>query len=372
MSKMIIFTCLLMALTAAVSGQTKQVTGQVVDSVDNPIPGASVNVKGETKGTSADSYGNFKLTVPQGATTILVSAIGHIAQEVDVTNSSTVKIQLSSSNTKELEEVVVTSLGIKREKRTLTYSTQEIKADALVTSKQDNVINDLAGKVSGVQITNSSGMPGSSARIVIRGAVSLIGQNQPLFIVDGVPVNNDEAGAIDAFAQGSDNVSLNQGSTSNRAIDIDPNIIESVNVLKGAAATALYGSAAATGAIIITTKNGGRASKPQISVSSSYAMADPIFYPFQNKWAQGSEGVFIDGNGADKTSASWGPSIDSLISAGVDVKRYNQQKLFFRTGHTSDNNISVSGGTDKSRYLVSYSFLKTDGIMRNTDFTRHS
>ena len=202
-----------------------------------------------------------------------MSAIGYITQEVPVENSTSLSIQLRAGSGSVLNEVIVTSLGVKREKRALTYSAQEVKGDVLLASKQDNIVNGLQGKVAGVQITNSTGMPGSSARIVIRGATSLIGENQPLFVVDGVPIDNTEAGPIDAFGAGANANGTAMGSTSNRGIDIDPNIIESVTVLKGAAATAIYGSSAATGAVIITTKNGIKSSKPQVSLSSSYGIA---------------------------------------------------------------------------------------------------
>jgi TonB-linked SusC/RagA family outer membrane protein len=370
MRKLLSLTAILLFFAVWVNAQNKEITGKITDSVGNPISGASVRIKGIKKGTSAGIDGAFRLGVPQNAT-LIFSAVGFEPREVSVGANSTVDIQLLSGGSRVLNEVVVTALGVKREKRSLTYSSQEIKGDVLVGAKQDNIVNGLSGKVSGVQVTNSTGMPGSSARIIIRGATSLIGQNQPLFVVDGVPIDNSEAGAIDAFGQGPQNVSLNQGSTANRAIDIDPNIIESVNVLKGAAATSLYGSAAAAGAIIITTKNGVKSAHPQISISSSYSNSTPLYYPVQDKFAQGSGGVFFDGE-TQKTSGSWGPAVDTLMVNGQRVKTYNQQKLFFHTGHTTDNNVSVSGANDKSRYLMSYSYLKNDGITPGTDFTRHS
>ncbi|MHA4811841.1 SusC/RagA family TonB-linked outer membrane protein [Flavitalea flava] len=370
MRKSLSLMTLLLSLAMFLNAQTKEITGKITDSTGNPISGASIKIKGVKGGTSASTDGSFRIGAPQNGT-LIISAIGFEPQEVKVANSNNVSIQLRTGASRLMNEVVVTSLGIKREKRSLTYSTQEIKGDALVAARQDNIVNGLAGKVSGVQVTNSTGMPGSSARIVIRGATSLTGENQPLFVVDGVPIDNSEAGAIDALNQGPDNVSLNQGSTSNRGIDIDPNIIETVNILKGAAATALYGAAAARGAIIITTKNPGRSSKPSINVSSSYSMSNPILYPIQNKYGQGFNGDFYDGD-VDKISGSWGPLMDTLKVNGAPAKKYNPQKDFFRTGHTTDNNISVSGANDKSKYLLSYSYLKNDGITPKTNFTRHS
>ena len=367
------FTLLLLLLLCAVwaGAQGREVNGKVTDSAGNAISAATIRMKGSKKGVSASPDGSFKITVPPNAV-LIVSAVGFEPQEVDVSNNTNPDVRMRAAGSRVLNEVVVTALGIRREKRDLTYSAQEVKGETLVAAKQDNIVNALAGKVSGVQVTNSTGMPGSSSRIVIRGATSLVGENQPLFIVDGIPIDNSEAGAIDAFGQGTDNVSLNQGSTSNRGIDIDPNIIETMTVLKGAAATALYGSAAARGAIIITTKTGARAAKPQVTLSSSVGMNKPIYLPTQDKYAQGFNGQYIDGNNGQFASTSWGPLIDTLKVNGAPVAKHDPQKEFFRTGYTYDNNINVTGATDKSRYVLSYSYLKTDGIMPHTDFTRHS
>lgn len=365
--------CIMLTLFAAwAHAQSREITGKVTDSAGNAVSAATIRLKGFKKGVSAATDGTFRIGVPPQNATLIISAIGFEPQEIPVGTDDNINILLRSSNNRVLNEVVVTALGIRREKRDLTYSAQEVKGESLVSAKQDNVINGLAGKVSGVQITNSTGMPGSSSRIVIRGATSLVGENQPLFIVDGIPIDNTEAGAIDAFNQGATNVSLSQGSTSNRGIDIDPNIIETITVLKGAAATALYGSAAGRGAIVITTKNGMKGSKPQFSFSSSYGINKPIYLPIQHKYAQGLDGEYIDGNNGQRASTSWGPLIDTLRVNGAPVAKHDPQKEFFRTGHTYDNNLSISGAGDRSRYLLSYSYLRTDGIMPKTDFTRHS
>jgi len=266
-----------------------------------------------------------------------------------------------------LPEVVVTALGIRREKRQLTYAIQEVKGATLAEAKQDNLVSALAGKVAGVQVTNSSGMPGSSARITIRGTGSLVGENQPLFVIDGIPMDNSEAGNPDN--------ALFAGGTVNRASDIDPNIIESITVLKGAAAAALYGSTAARGAIVLTTKNGaglGRTGQPSIYFSSSYSFETPILPRFQDKFAQGLNGVYIDGNQGAMAPYSWGPLIDTLTVGGVPVKKRDNVKDFFKTGHTTDNNVTVSGLSDKSHYVASYSYLKTDGTEPATWYSRHS
>ena len=185
-----------------------------------------------------------------------------------------------------MNEVVVTALGVKREKRDLTYSTQELKGDELTKTKEPNLVNAMAGKISGVQITSSSGTAGASSRIVIRGATSATGDNQALFVVDGVPVNNDETSNIGGGAA---------GAGSNRIVDIDPSIIESITVLKGAAATALYGSSGAKGVVIITTKSGGVNKKPALSFSSDFSTEKPLLPERQTKYAQGTNGVFYNG-----------------------------------------------------------------------------
>jgi TonB-linked SusC/RagA family outer membrane protein len=343
--------------------QSAPVTGKISDASGQPVSFASVRIKGTRQGVSADAEGNFSIRVKTGDV-LIISAFGVTTREIAITGEGPLTVQVTRNEGNLAEVVVTTALGIKREKRQLTYSAQEIKGDALVAAKQDNIINDLAGKVPGVQVTNSTGMPGSSARIVIRGNTSLTGNNQALFIIDGIPMDNQEAGSLDG--------GTSSGGTSNRAIDIDPNLIESMTVLKGAAATALYGSAAARGAIIITTKNGGGSKKPQLTLSSSYSFDNPILPLFQDKYAQGFNNLYIDGNAGQLSSGSWGPLIDTLKVNGQPVTTHDPRKDFYRTGHTTDNTISVGGSSDKSKYFVSYSYLKNEGIMPTTDFARHS
>jgi len=349
--------------------QKTQITGRVTDSLGTPVPNVSIKEAKSKNGTISDNNGYFKLNTVPG-TKLEISTIGYLPQTVNASPDLAITLSSASSS---LTEIVVTALGIKREKRQLTYSTQEVSGETVVQAKQDNLVNALAGKVSGVQITNSSGMAGSSSRITIRGNVSLLQENQPLFVVDGVPIDNSEPGAIDVFSQGANNTGLFQGSTSNRAIDIDPSIIESITVLKGGAATALYGAAAARGAILITTKTGHKASGPVISVSSSLKFDDPYLAKYQTTYAQGLNGQYINGNiQGIKSSQSFGPRVDTLQVDGKPVQTYDPRKIFFETGKTTDNNISVSGATDKSKYLMSYSYLNNQGIIPTTDFIRNS
>jgi TonB-linked SusC/RagA family outer membrane protein len=260
------------------------------------------------------------------------------------------------SSKKALGEVVVTALGVKRAKRDLTFSSQEVKGEDLLRTKEPNLVNALAGKVSGVQITSSSGTPGASSRIVIRGAISPLGDNQALFVIDGVPINNDETSTVGGGAA---------GSGSNRLVDIDPSIIESMNVLKGAAATALYGSAGARGVVIITTKSGGMNKQPVITVSSDLSFEKGLFPEKQSKYSQGVGGVYYDGE-TQKTSSSWGAPMDSL-----KLKKYDPYD-FFKTGVTTNTNIGLSGGNGTSSYFMSYSYFDQKGIVPKNQFKRHS
>ena len=370
MKKSLFSLALLLCCSAFLFAQ-QQVKGKVTDKDGAPIAGASVKVKGTTAGISSGSDGTFTINIQAADAVLEFSGVDVVFKTQKVTAGEFVNIVLERS-TQNLNEVVVTALGIKRDKRQLTYSTQEIKGQAVVQAKQDNLVNALAGKVSGVEISNSSGMAGSSSRIVIRGNVSLLQENQPLFVIDGVPMDNSESGGIDVFSQGANNNALNQGSTANRAIDIDPGIIESLTVLKGGAATALYGSAAARGAILITTKTGGK-SNPVINVSSSLKFDNAILPEYQTKYAQGLNGLYINGNiQGTASSLSYGARVDTLKVDGAPVKTYDPRKIFFRTGKTTDNNVSVSGGSDKSRYLLSYSYLDNQGVIPTTSFTRNT
>jgi len=351
---MLVFCC------AHVMGQSRTITGKVVDSVGAPLAGASVRVKSTSKGVSTSSDGSFSLTVYNGAI-LTVSAVGYAPQEISVGSKDFFEIRLLTG-TRALEEVVVTALGVKREKRNLTFSSQEVKGDELVRAKEPSLVNAMAGKVSGVQITSSSGTPGASSRIVIRGNSSPTSENQALFVVDGVPINNDETGNIGGGAA---------GAGVSRIVDIDPAIIENINVLKGAAATALYGSAGARGVVIITTKAGGIDRKPVISLSSDLSFENPIFPKRQWKYGQGTGGAFYDGN-TKKTSMSWGPLMDTLKINGVKAPTYNPYNSFFRTGLTTNSTASISGGGNNSGYYMSYSYLDQKGIVPKNELIRHS
>ncbi|MGN6495277.1 MAG: SusC/RagA family TonB-linked outer membrane protein [Agriterribacter sp.] len=340
------------------NGQTRNISGRVTDAQGNGLPGVSIGIKGnKAASVSTGSDGTFIITVPQKAV-LVFSSVGFETKEVTTGEAETIAVELVATNNT-MAEVVVTALGVKRAKRNLTYSTQEVKGEELVKSKEPNVVNALAGKVSGVQITSSSGTPGSSSRIVIRGASSVFGENQALIVLDGIPINNDETG------------NLNTGPGTNRLADIDPAIIESINVLKGAAATALYGSAGARGVVMITTKNGKENRKPELNLSQDLSFETPLLPERQTTYALGDRGVYYDGE-TRKINAVWGPRMDTLTIDGQPAPRYDPAGDFFKTGITSNTTASVAGGGSTSGYFISYSYLNQTGTVPNTEYKRHA
>jgi TonB-linked SusC/RagA family outer membrane protein len=353
------FACLILCctFTATVYAQTTQLRGKILDDDNAPVPGATIKVKGTTNAVSSAADGSFSISY-NNPSTLIISFIGYTTKNINVTNETNLVVTLAPDR-QALGEVVVTALGVKREKRNLTYSTQEIKGEQLAQTKEPNLVNAIAGKVSGVQVTSSSGTPGSSSRIVIRGGSSFFGENQPLMVIDGVPVDNSETG------------NLNSGPGTNRLADIDPAIIDNINVLKGAAATALYGSKGANGVVIITTKNGGLNKKATINVSSDFSFEKPLLPQIQSKYSLGTNGAYFDGE-SQKTSTSWGALMDTLVINGQPAKKYNQSDLFFRTGHTYNNTVSINGGGAASTYLISYSNLTQQGTVPTTSFKRNT
>ncbi len=364
---------LLISITYGIAQVPTPVTRGVVisDEDGEPVIGAAVLVKGTTIGTTTDVDGHFELKgLPSSASILVISYIGLATQEVRIQPDLTVRLK---TDARVLDEMVVTALGISREKKALGYTAQEIKSDALVQGKDNNIINSLSGKVAGVRITNSQGDVGSS-RIVIRGETSIAGENQPLFIVDGIPVDNSQ---LNSQGTGRD--------FKNAIADINPEDIESLTVLKGPNASALYGSRAAHGAIIITTKDGrGAKSGLGITVHSSTQISFASTLPeFQNLFGQGAGGQFsyVDGKGGgvnDGVDESWGPRLDvgllipqfdSPLDAGGNrtatpwVSHKNNIRDFFRTGFSTNNGVSIARGDDKYQFRVGYNYEKQKSIV---------
>ena len=302
MKKKLTSVLLFLAMSVGVvSAQTSKVTGKVVGEDGEPVIGASIIVKGTTVGTVTDFDGNFTLDVPSDGKQLVISYIGMKSKEVVVSPNVNVTLM---SDTQNLDEVVVTAMGISREKKALGYAVQDVKADELTKGANSNLAGALQGKVSGLEIKPSSGMPGASSQITIRGARSFTGDNSPLYVVDGMPIAS--AADIDTEA------SVSGADYANRAVDIDPNDIESINVLKGQAASALYGIRASNGVIVITTKSGKGApkGKPVISFNTNVSFDVIGRTPeLQKTYAQGSGGVYAPYN-----SSSWGPKISDLVN----------------------------------------------------------
>ena len=357
--------------------QERTLTGKVTSSQDKQsIPGITVMVKGTTIATSTDIDGNFKISVPASSKTIMFTGIGMKNKEVELGTSDVMDVVMDPDLIK-LNEVVVTALGIEREKRALGYSTQEVSGNAITGAKETNVVNALSGKIAGVQVQSSAGVPGASTKIYLRGANSFIGDNQPLFVVDGIPYDNTTKSA-----RTNDypfNELLQDVNYSNRALDIDPNDIESVNVLKGPQAAVLYGEKGANGAIIITTKRAKYGQKTMVTVSSNIGFDQVNQLPeFQDVYAQGSGGNYItwlpgpdglygtDDDPSTGTPNSWGPKISDVpgLSAHDNVKNY------FQTGTTFTNSASISAGNENNAYRFSISRVSQTGIVPNTYFKR--
>jgi TonB-linked SusC/RagA family outer membrane protein len=352
------------------SAQNKTITGKITDEGGRPVPGASVLIKGDRKGTSTGPDGAFTLSVSSTAKTLVISAVGWGSKEVEIGEQTSFNISLKpAENT--LSEVVVTSLGIARDKRSLGYATQQLKADQFADKGQVNLVSAMEGKVAGVNITGASGGAGASVNINIRGITSFTRSNQPLFVVDGVIISND----VDR-TNGGPNGTLGDQQPANRALDLDLNSVESINILKGPASAALYGSRAAAGAIIITTKKGGLNGRSEIVASTSYSLQNEEGLPkVQNLYGQGSTGIYNPASGN-----SWGPKFGATPSVAngllvngqpVPYQAYpNNINDFFQQGTISDNSLVINGGDAKQNFTLSGGYLSQTGILPNTSLQR--
>ncbi|HEX6227534.1 MAG TPA: SusC/RagA family TonB-linked outer membrane protein [Chryseolinea sp.] len=343
--------------------QQSTISGTVTSADDQtPLPGVSVVLKGTQEGTVTDSQGKYSITAATGSAVLIFSFIGYQTVEVEAGGRNVIDLALEQDVT-QLDEVVVTSFGIEQEKRSLGFSTQAVSGESLTQMRQPNVVSALQGQVAGVQITNSGGAPGMSSRIIVRGITSLDpkASNQPLFVVDGIPIDNS------TFEVGSGvDVPNTPRGLSNRALDINPSDIESVNVLKGAAATALYGVRAANGAIVITTKR-GQAGKVQITVNSSFGLDKVNKYPsFQDQYGQGSNKLYDP----DDIFPAWGAPIGVANLIDPDYKYYDNVKNAMQTGTTWDNHLSISGGNEVATFYASLSNTDQEGVIPFSTWNR--
>lgn len=338
----------------------QDVTGVVKDAQGAPVEGASVYIQPLNRGTITGKDGRFSFTgIEPGSYTLEVSFVGFDTYSTSITvkdgSSTPIDITLVRSDSKTETAVVVTAFGVTQQKRALGYSVQEVKAQAITESHQPNLVNALQGKVAGVQITNSGGAPGASSMMLIRGGTSLSGNNQPLYIIDGIPIDNSTQ-----VAQGT-NLVAQSAPASNRAIDINPEDIQNITVLKGPAAAALYGLRAASGAVVITTKKGA-AGKYTINYSGTISTDKANRLPdLQSTYKQGEKGVY-----SPTATWSWGPEFDP----GETI--YDNLGEFFRTGITQRHDLSVTGGSERTSFYASASHFDQNGIVRHTDYTRRS
>ena len=344
-------------LSTSLWAQTKTISGKVTNASDGTsMSNVTVSIKGKAVSTQTNPDGSFTIKADPGDV-LIFSTIGSKPLQQTVGSSSTVNIALSNSE-EALTEVVVTAMGIKKEKKALGYAVQDIKADELMKNKNPNVINSLNGKIAGVNVTNSGGAPGASANIVIRGGTSLERDNQPLFVIDGIPMDNSTGQGDNSAFDGNQSISTTNG---NRALDINPEDIESMSVLKGPAAAALYGLRAAAGAIVITTKK-GKEGAATVGISSRFGLNWVNKLPEQqSKYKKGS---YYNGAYIDQTFESWGDAF------GSGDKQYNNMKDFYQTAQIVDNSFNISGGSATGNFYLSGSNIYQSGVVPTTDFKR--
>ncbi|MBJ6116984.1 SusC/RagA family TonB-linked outer membrane protein [Pontibacter sp. BT310] len=364
MKKLILLSLvMLLTLSQEAFAQGRTVTGKVTDqATGQPLPGVAVIVQGTTVGTSTNVEGAYTINVPAGGTALQFRYIGYETTTREIGNASTIDVALGV-NAQQLQEVVVTALGVEREERSLGYSASTVQSEEITRARATSPMNSLQGKVAGVNITTASGQPGASTKVILRGYSSIGGDNNPLYVVDGTPITNGSGN----YSAGGVNRTQDFG---NRANDINPDDIASITILKGAAATSLYGSRAANGAILITTKRGQAGEKPKIEVTSSATLSRPLFLPqLQNRFGQGWSARF-----AFEENGSWGPKFDGRQRVWGNVVNNSQQlkpfvaqednlKDFFETGQAYLNTVSVSGGSEQSTYYLSYSNATENGII---------
>jgi len=347
--------------------QERTITGKITDEAGKgPVAGATVRVKGMSNAVSTDAEGSFSIKAPAGTVTLVISSIGYATKEVTAGASSGVLSITLGTDAKQLGEVVVTALGITRQEKTLVYATQTVKPAELTGVRDaNNVLNSLQGKVANAVITQGSGGPGSGARIVLRGNRSIQQSNNALIVVDGVPINNS------TYSQSGNDFGSVQGSDG--ASSINPDDIESVTVLRGASAAALYGSQAGNGVIVITTKRGAK-DKISVNVNSGITRESAFALPkVQNSYGQGANGLLDVSKGASWGAKMTGQSYTNYLGKPATYSpQPDNIKDLFRTGTSLNNSVSMSGGSEKSTTYLSYTNNNIQGIIPRNDMMRHT
>lgn len=392
----LLFSGLMLVGVQLLQAQTVKITGTVTGSDDGaPCPGVSVVVKGTTVGAATNIDGKYEVAVPANATTLTFSFVGYETIDVEIAGRTVIDVVLKSTSV-EMEEVVVTAMGISREKKALGYAVQDVSSKELTKGASTNLATALQGKVSGVEITPSSGMPGASSKMTIRGSRSFTGNNTPLYVVDGMPISSTADISTGNSVTGTD--------YANRAMDIDPNDIESINILKGQAASALYGMRASNGVVVIVTKSGkGQTQgRPIVTFNTNTSFDNLSVSPvLQTKYAQGSKGLYNP-----TASTSWGPIVSELTNdpkyggsttnvytnaqgmhpgqyyviqrarAGLDPwatpQTYNNVKDFFQTGVTNSNSLNVAQNLGNGNYSFTLGNTYSTGIVPSTGLNRYN
>ncbi len=390
------------------AGQSLTVSGRVSDSSGTPLPGVTVIIKGTTRGVLTDANGRYSLSEVPAGTTLVFSFVGMKPREVSVGTESMINVEMLE-DTQDIDEVVVTALGIRRMNKALGYSVEQEDGVEITEAREANFVNSLAGRVAGVDITRGANGSGSSSRIVIRGETSLKGTNQPLFVVDGIPIRNDTDNRSSGMNK---NMNVDFG---NGAAEINPEDIESISILKGAAAAALYGSRAGNGVILITTKSGKQKKGVGISFNSTTSIETILAAPdYQEEYGQGKNGQFRfhDGYGGglyDGVDESWGPKLDGRLipqfdsptstglrggdvhgighilgKTGLDLARRGEITptpwinhgsvidQYFRTGITTTNSVAFYGSNNQSDFRLSLTNFHNEDIMPNTGLDRNT
>ncbi|WP_018478517.1 SusC/RagA family TonB-linked outer membrane protein [Pontibacter roseus] len=374
---------LLVCWSTSAFSQEKAVSGQVTDAGSGAVlPGVSVTVKGSNTGVATDMNGSYQIRIPGTDATLVFRYLGYLTKEVAVGNQSTVNVSLAT-DTKQLGEVVVTALGIERSERSLGYATQEVQGENLTFTKEQNVLGSLSGKVAGVQVTGASGASmGGTQKIKIRGVNSLKGTDQPLIVVDGTPISNANFAGAD------------QADFGNLGQDVNPEDVESINVLKGPAASALYGIRGQYGVIMITTKKGKKGPKQVgVQLNSAFTVEQAVnFMPMQNMYGGGSSQTWRTLPNGDKyvdmsVDESWGPKMDGTPVRQVYsfypqdpeygkltpfVPHPDNIKDYYETGYNLNNGVTITGGNENSTFRLSLNDTRVEGVEPNTWLKRNN